>query len=227
MYAHEGKAAEDVCKLTITAEDTDDAATFDETNLVTARTSTTANVKWTVDVAWTMWKPYSTPDLGSVIQEVVDRAGWAPGNSIALILAGEDQGPQDVDNAREWMSFENIQDPGDVDPDGVQGDGKNHPDKVPKLNIYYSTGATSVHGLYSQSQMFDVYPNPGEGMLNITLNAEGPAQIQIFNVMGQMVRSAEITSRSTMLNLSDMKTGMYVFRVVQNNRMDTQKVILK
>jgi hypothetical protein len=29
-----------------------------------------------------------TPDLGPVIQEVVARAGWAPGNALVLIVTG-------------------------------------------------------------------------------------------------------------------------------------------
>ena len=29
-----------------------------------------------------------TPDLSPLIQEIVDRPGWAPGNSIALIITG-------------------------------------------------------------------------------------------------------------------------------------------
>jgi len=227
MHVHEGKAAEGVTNLNITAEATDDAETFNDSLLITDRPMTTATVKWIIAEEWIIWKPYSTPDLGAIIQEVVDRSGWTSGNSIALVLAGEDQGPSDVENAREWMSFENIQDPSDVDPDGIAGDGKNHPDKVPKLTIYYSATGTSVQKTFRQESIFDVYPNPADRIVNISVKTDGVSHIQIFNTMGQMVRSAELSSQTSTLDVSDLKSGLYIFRVVQKNRMSTQKVILK
>ena len=227
MHVHEGKDAEGVTNINITAEATDDAETFNDSTLITARPMTTATVKWIIAEEWIIWKPYSTPDLGPIIQEVVDRTGWTAGNSIAFALAGEDQGPSDVENAREWMSFENIQDPSDVDPDGVAGDGKNHPDKVPKLTVYYSVAGTSIKKTYTQETIFDVYPNPADGIINISVKSDGVSRIQIFNAMGQLVRSAEVTSKSITMDVSDLKSGLYIFRAVQQNRMSTQKVILR
>ena len=225
VYAHEGKSALDVCILNITGEAADNAETFNDVDLVTARTMTSASLKWTIDEEWIMWKPYTSPDLGHIIQEIVNRPGWSWNNAIALILAGENQGPSDYENAREFMSFENIQDPGDVDPDGVQGDGKNHPDKVPKLTIY--SASVPVPGIHGPKSAFDLYPNPAEGMVNIFFKSSAAARVQIFNVTGQMVRSEEITSQKTSLDVRDLKSGIYMFRAIQGNSIHTQKVILK
>jgi hypothetical protein len=227
MYAHEGKDAEGVCNLTITGDASDDAETFNDSTLITDRTMTTAAVNWVVAEEWIIWKPYSTPDLGVIIQEIVNRPGWTAGNSLALILAGEDQGPSDLENAREWMAFENIQDPSDVDPDGVPGDGKNHPDKVPKLTVYYSTAGTSVRNTYGLETIFNVYPNPADGIINISVMSDDVSRIQIFNAMGQLVRSNEVRSKSITMDVSDLKSGLYIFRAVQENRISTQKVILR
>lgn len=131
VWSHEGKTAEDVARLTIYAEATDHALTFNETDLITARESTAAQVVWEVAEEWLIWEEYRTPDLSSIIQEVVNRDGWAAGNALALIMAGENQGPSELENAREFESFENISDPEDG------GDGQNHPERVPQLVIYY------------------------------------------------------------------------------------------
>ena len=226
VHCHEGKGAGHVCILKVSGEAADSAVTYILEDTVTNRPMTSAFVEWTIEEEWIIWRPYSSPDLGGIIQEIVNRPGWKGGNSIALILEGQDQGITDtMENAREFMSFENIQDPDDVDPDGVQGDGKNHPDKVPKLTIYSTL--VSVPGIHGPQPVFDVYPNPAEGMVNVSFKSSGTARIQIFNVSGQMVRLAEITSQTATLDVRDLKSGMYLFRTLQGNTIYTQKVILK
>jgi hypothetical protein len=226
VHCHEGKGAGHVCILNISGEAADSAVTFDWTPPVTDRPRTSTSVEWSIEEEWIIWKPYSSPDLGEIIQEIVNRPGWKSGNAIALILEGQDQGITDtMENAREFMSFENIQDPSDVDPDGVQGDGKNHPDKVPKLMIY--SALVSVPEINGSQPVFDVYPNPTEGILNISVKSDRISRIQIFNAMGQLVRSTEVTSQSFSLDVSDLKGGLYILRAVAQNKMFTQKVILR
>ena len=141
VVSHEAKTADDVALLTIVCEATDDAQTFTEDALITDRPRTTAQVNWTVDVPWGLWSTERTPDLRSIVQEVVDRPGWEAGNSLAFILLGtNEQGPSDFENAREFESFENISDPEDG------GDGMNYPDRVPKVIIEYSIPSTVPAG---------------------------------------------------------------------------------
>jgi len=226
LYSHEAKNAEDVCNLTIVGDATDDAETFTLDALITDRPRTTASARWEVDEAWELWQPYSTPDLSTVIQEIVDRDGWVSGNALALIFIGEDdQGATLVENAREFESFENIADPLDEGPDGF-GDGANHPDRVPKLLINY-TSSTSVDEIQGQLQFFNVYPNPSHGVLHLSFQSSGTSRVQIFNVTGQLVRATEITSKTATLDVSDLQSGVYFLRAVQNNNAFTQKVILK
>ena len=132
MHSHEAKTAEDVARITIVCEATDDAQTFTEDALIDARPQTDASLLWVVDEPWGLWTPHSTPDLKDLVQEIVDRDGWQAGNSIAFIYLGENQGPSEVENAREFESFENIADPEDG------GDGQNYPERVPELVVYYS-----------------------------------------------------------------------------------------
>jgi len=78
--------------LAIRGEDTDDARTFSDTvNDVSSRPGTAASVPWE-PVAWTTrgeaGPDQRTPNLAAVIQEIVDRPGWAEGNSLALVVTG-------------------------------------------------------------------------------------------------------------------------------------------
>jgi hypothetical protein len=78
--------------LSVQAEASDDAAPFASlARNVSLRPRTAAAVSWsppdwpTVGAAGAAQR---TPSLASVIQQVVDRAGWAPGNDLVLIVAG-------------------------------------------------------------------------------------------------------------------------------------------
>lgn len=71
---------------TVYAQSADSASAFSSSNNnISSRTRTSANVAWTF-AAWTQDNWYTSPNISSVIQEVVNRSGWTSGNSVAIIL---------------------------------------------------------------------------------------------------------------------------------------------
>ncbi|MCP4276038.1 MAG: hypothetical protein GY779_06775, partial [Gammaproteobacteria bacterium] len=79
--------------ITIRCEDTDDATTFTSSvNDISGRTETSVSVTWNSIPGWTEGSLYQTPDLSSIIQEVVDRPGWSSGNSIVILFELTDPG---------------------------------------------------------------------------------------------------------------------------------------
>ena len=92
VHSHEAKTAEDVAVLTIKAEATDNAVTFTEDALISDRPSTSNTIEWTIAEEWGLYTKHRTPNIAAVVQEVIDRDGWAKGNAIALMLEGNDQG---------------------------------------------------------------------------------------------------------------------------------------
>lgn len=67
------------------ADDADNSAQPTTTaSDLTNRTETTAKVTWTATNIGTGWK--SPGDVAAVVQEVIDRAGWASGNAITILL---------------------------------------------------------------------------------------------------------------------------------------------
>ena len=73
-------------------EAVDNAATFSDTAFdIASRPTTSAEASWD----WPFWlteheegPDQRTSDIAAVIQELVDRPGWSPGNSLALIITG-------------------------------------------------------------------------------------------------------------------------------------------
>jgi len=69
----------------IYAETTDDASTFtSSSNNISGRSRTTAKTTWNATGVGA--GAVASPDIAAVIQEIVDRAGWASGNGIAILL---------------------------------------------------------------------------------------------------------------------------------------------
>jgi secreted PhoX family phosphatase len=79
--------------LTIRGEDTNSAGTFNSDNYnISSRNFTSASVNWSNVSSWNSvgeaGSRQRTPDLSRIIQEIVNRGGWASGNNIAIIING-------------------------------------------------------------------------------------------------------------------------------------------
>ncbi len=221
VVSHEAKTAEDVALINIVGEAADNAETYTLDALITDRPETNAKVLWTVDEEWGLWTTHQTADISSIIQEIVNRPGWQSGNALAIMLKGTDeQGPSDMENAREMEAFENISDPEDG------GDGKRHPERVPKLIIRYNQ-VSSVEETIIGHELLNVYPNPAHGKLNMEFNALGEADIFIYNNTGELVMQERTApSKTVELDVRHLSTGVYYIKATQNETIYTQKVII-
>ncbi|MBI2891215.1 MAG: LamG domain-containing protein, partial [Nitrospirae bacterium] len=76
--------------LTFNGEAADSAAAFTSGAYnISSRTKTTASVAWNSVPAWsTLGEKHQSPDLTSIVQEIVNRSGWASGNNIVMIVTG-------------------------------------------------------------------------------------------------------------------------------------------
>ena len=222
IHSHEAKSAEDVAVITIVGEASDAAETYNLDNLITARTETAAKVVWTVAEDWELWGTYRTPDIKTIVQEVINREGWVSGNPVAIVLKGEDQGPSDIENAREFESFENIADPEDG------GDGQNHPERRPKLVVFYS-GSSAIGEAYHAYKTLNIFPNPvSNGVMNIAFEKEAQTLVSIFDQNGKMIMSHNFgITASVSIENSQLSPGVYVVKAVHGNEFFSQKLIIK
>ena len=85
------KTDSSACSLDFHGEAADNPPTFKGASNITSRSTTAASVNW-VPPAWTVvgqaGAGQQTPNLASVIQEIVARPGWVSGNSLVLIITG-------------------------------------------------------------------------------------------------------------------------------------------
>ena len=220
LVSHEAKTADDVAIITIYGEANDNPQTYTLDALISDRPKTSENVVWTVNEPWDLWGTYKSADISNIVQELVDRPGWQKGNAMAFMLFGENQGPSDLENAREVESFENIADPEDG------GDGKNHPERVPKLIIKYMGTSSTEKQTAELTSGLNIYPNPTDGIINVMMENAANYELLIYNQLGEIVMSQNVNSKVARIDVSNLPAGAYFIEAMVNGRIETQQVII-
>ena len=81
------------------------------------------------------------------------------------------------------------------------------------------TSTAGVDNILSASGEINVYPNPNNGQFTVVLS-EGTStgsSIEIYNVLGQDIKSEKLKTNSTVINLSNQANGVYLYRVLEEN----------
>jgi hypothetical protein len=66
----------------------------------------------------------------------------------------------------------------------------------------------------------NVYPNPNTGVLNIAMSSDlaNHASVQIFDALGKLVISQNLSSEQNMVNTSALSNGVYIFKVMSADK---------
>ncbi len=208
IWSHEGKSADDIANINIYVDANINAPTFKLDSLISKRTLSLNSVKWIENKQWKIWQPYRTPDISSLLKEMVSKPSWKSGNPLAFIFAGENQGPSEVENAREFESFENIADPSDG------GDGQRHPERIPLLTVYYSLPA--VPQINQSNLTFNLFPLStyrtglfDEGAAEIVDFDSGSSKIFFTNAKANTLTALDASKPSSLTKAFDISLSNY------------------
>ena len=208
IWSHEGKSADDIANINIYVDANINAPTFKLDSLISKRTLSLNSVKWIENKQWKIWQPYRTPDISSLLKEMVSKPSWKSGNPLAFIFAGENQGPSEVENAREFESFENIADPSDG------GDGQRHPERIPLLTVYYSLPA--VPQINQSNLTFNLFPLStyrtglfDEGATEIVDFDSGSSKIFFTNAKANNLTALDASKPSSLTKAFDISLSNY------------------
>lgn len=208
-----------VVTLTIKGENSDHAAALTASSKnVLRRVKTSASVNW-VPAAWTAvdlaGAAQQTPDIKSIVQEIVDRSGWVSGNSLAFIVTGT------VTGKRTAIAFETSS------------------AKAAKLQIEYtllkvgkiSTSTPDLNGtnkFYDSGNELLCYPMPFTEILIIELQSSGNEKItsiEIFSTTGNLLKFVSGLSVKIQLHLPELPSGIYLMKVKSSSKICMQKII--
>lgn len=71
---------------------------------------------------------------------------------------------------------------------------------------------------------FNIYPNPTTGLVKVE-GVEG-AQVIVYNMIGEVVYNVANAAATTTMDLSSLNAGNYIVKVINNNEVSTQKIVL-
>jgi PKD repeat protein len=100
------------------------------------------------------------------------------------------------------------------------------------VNIIKPGLSTSIENLAAGQTAFELYPNPNNGNFTVRLSGlrSGPAVIQVYNLVGELVYEKENESAGSELSdeiyLRDVSTGLYLVRISSGGQVFTKKIIV-
>ena len=90
-------------------------------------------------------------------------------------------------------------------------------------NIVFGNIITKTKDIEQAVQELSAYPNPCEDVLNISQNTTD-GRYFIYDLNGSLIQSDKASST---INVSDLKTGVYFFTLVDKTSTQTLKIIKK
>ena len=98
---------------------------------------------------------------------------------------------------------------------------------ITELQIEEGT-STAIGDVEISSNGVSIYPNPAKNYFNVSIeNSLDEALLYIYNNSGQLIKRATILNAEGVINCSDLTSGIYLIKVVSDNKTVTQKLIIE
>ncbi|WMW78162.1 T9SS-dependent M36 family metallopeptidase [Flavobacterium sp. 20NA77.7] len=114
---------------------------------------------------------------------------------------------------------------------GVQDQVEDFTEPIPGSTAATGSNCTMLAANYYQNNdLFNIYPNPTNGNVNIQIhNYSGALQVKVYDLNGRQVFTQNISNfeLSHSLNLGNLTTGVYVLKLEGEQLNHTQKIIIK
>jgi len=118
---------------------------------------------------------------------------------------------------------------GDFVPNGISGIGnatvlvssKKYPEYFDTLKFEMSAWPTGINGL-NASREFKFYPNPAKDRISFNYAGNKGLAIEIYNILGNVIKTVYLQSTEANVNISDMQRGIYFIRFTENGKITTK-----
>lgn len=109
---------------------------------------------------------------------------------------------------------------------GTSTTGTEYKIQVPVLEQLYGDPSGVEHIINSPTNQIKLYPNPAEAGAPVTIECEGAAKVEIYNIGGALVESVAIEG-STAIETANLNKGIYIVRVITDDATSMGKLIIK
>jgi parallel beta-helix repeat protein len=90
------------------------------------------------------------------------------------------------------------------------------------------TLTTNIYNAESMNNAVSVYPNPNSGIFNVALASEISSEmtVVVYNTIGELVKTIVVNNNQTVVDLSDVASGVYTVKVMADNQIATKKITI-
>lgn len=94
-----------------------------------------------------------------------------------------------------------------------------NPSNIDTFTLYTNSWKTGVNEVSSTNNNIGIYPNPVKDFINLKYTSISSSQIKvdIYNIIGAKVKTFLVDGNLSNLNVSELKNGMYILRVIDGN----------
>ncbi len=85
------------------------------------------------------------------------------------------------------------------------------------LYINANSWTTAVKEVKKSGSEFTFYPNPVKDNLHIKFPFTNDSRVEIYNVLGMKVKSIATEGSNVVMNVADLKKGIYFIRISDGN----------
>lgn len=79
---------------------------------------------------------------------------------------------------------------------------------------------------FEEDQLIKIYPNPtNTGIVTVSSKNNKVISIQVFDLLGKQIKNETLTNNT--LNVSNLKAGVYILKINQNNTSTIKKLVIK
>ncbi len=101
------------------------------------------------------------------------------------------------------------------------------PVKVPNLcSVFSETVVATGIEKHSFGDVISVYPNPSNGIVQISSQGSIIKNLEVFNMLGETIYISQPNSQNTSIDLSKDQSGIYVIKITSLNGITLKKLIL-
>jgi hypothetical protein len=90
-------------------------------------------------------------------------------------------------------------------------------------DVYYFHTVMGINEPATQQQGITVYPNPAGD--NITVTTQQHATMEILNLQGQTMMQQPIQQGKTNLDISNLAKGIYMLRLINNDKTEVTRIV--
>jgi hypothetical protein len=92
------------------------------------------------------------------------------------------------------------------------------------FSIFYTDyltldGTIDVSDVATSKDALTIYPNPATDYVRVKCNSEGSAQLVIYDAIGQVVMTKQVSQQMNTMDVSTLPSGLYLFSL--NNQTST------